>query len=66
MPVPLSLRTLVEHEARGGLGYEDICMRLKVPRELRAEVRQIVLEMRHEHQRESKTDSPSVRADRLK
>jgi len=61
MPVPIGLRTLVEHEARGGLGYEDICMRLKLPRELRAEVRRIVLEMGHDHQRESEGEAEAVR-----
>jgi len=61
MPVPLGLRTLVEHEARVGLGYEEICMRLKVPRKLRAEVRRIVLEMSREHQRESESEDKAVR-----
>jgi len=61
MPVPICFRTLVEHEARVGFGYEDICIRLKVPVELRAYVRRIVLEMDREHQRESESEDADRR-----
>ena len=53
MPVPIGLRVSVEFLAKSGMGWEDVCQALKVSRELRAEVRRIVLEAGHEHQRES-------------
>lgn len=43
MPVPIALRSCVEFLARGGIGWEDICLSLKVPRELRDDVRRLVL-----------------------
>lgn len=56
MPVPIGLRVSVEFEARKGAGWEDICVLLQVPRELREQVKRIVLEMGREHQRESARD----------
>ncbi|CAB4146682.1 hypothetical protein UFOVP1157_39 [uncultured Caudovirales phage] len=55
MPIPIGLRHCVEHEARRGLGWEDCVVNLKVPSALKLEVRQIVLEMSNEHQRQSES-----------
>lgn len=43
MPIPIGLRTRVEFAAKGGIGWEDICVALKVPEELRDDVRRMVL-----------------------
>lgn len=51
MPVQIGFRERVQFEARTGVGWEDICYRLQVPRELRSEVRRIVLEMSNEPKR---------------
>lgn len=43
MPPPLSLHHLVNHMASEGYGWEDIAMRLRIPGEIRLQVRQQVL-----------------------
>lgn len=53
MSIPIALHHCVRYEAERGLGWEDCCVVLKVPRHLWDEVRDMVLGIGHEHQRES-------------